>query len=563
MSETAGGAGGRPSRRRTLAGRVLLASSVLAVLVVSVFALLVVALSALRDSTQQEAHAKDVTAAALVLERIVLDLETGLRGLVISKQVQFLRPWTEARKELPEALTRFRSLTEGEDNEQRRRARLIDRQIRAYVVDYSQPLVEIARENPAEAGTLEAVRIGRGRVQQIRGLIGALLTEENRRSAASAAAAERQSDRAVVLGVGGLVASGLLIALFGAYLARSIGRPVQEAADGAARLADGDLSLRLAEGGPGEIGELTRSFNAMAERLELSRRELQEQNEQLRESERLKSELVGIVSHEVRTPLASVLGFTSLLLNRAPDDETRRRYLEIVDTQARRLASLLDDFLDLQRVEEGRLQLVEELIDMAGLLREQVQLFTAPERAASARARRRRRSARRSRRCEPARPGRRQPALERDQVLAGGRPGDRPRRAARRHGAGQRPRRGTGDSRRLSEPGVHEVLPRRGGRRRHPGQRPRACVLTRRRRGARRHDGLRERSRRGLDVLGRSAGRVSGLSAKRTGGGGLGEPGGSPAAALVAENQASLDSRRRGRRVAVERRRAWGGCSLP
>jgi signal transduction histidine kinase len=378
VSGTAAGAGGRLSRRRTLAGRVLLASSVLAVLVVSAFALLVVALSAFRDATQQEAHAKDVTAAALVLERIVLDLETGLRGLVISKQEQFLRPWTNARDELPEALSHFRALTdEDEDAEQRRRARLIDRQIRAYVTDYSQPLVEIARENPAEAGTLEAVRVGRGRVQQIRGLIGAFLTEEDRRAADSAASAERRSDRAVLLAVGGLVASGVLIALFGFYLARSIGRPVHEAAEGAARLADGDLSLRLSERGPGEIGELTRSFNAMAERLERSRRELQEQNEQLRESERLKSELVGIVSHEVRTPLASVLGFTSLLLRRDADDETRRRYLEIVDTQARRLASLLDDFLDLQRVEEGRLQLVEELIDMAGLLREQVQLFTA------------------------------------------------------------------------------------------------------------------------------------------------------------------------------------------
>jgi signal transduction histidine kinase len=376
VSGTAAEAGGRLSRRRTLAGRMLLASAVLAVLVVTAFALLVVAISALRDATRQEARAKDVTASALVLERIVLDLDTGLRGLAISRQRGFLRPWTRARKELPDALADFRRLSDGEGT-QGRRARLIENRVRAYVEEYSDPLVEIARENPAVADTSLAVTVGRTRVEQIRTLIQGFIEEENLRAAASARSAGRQSDRAVLLGVGGLVASGLLIALFGAYLARSIGRPVHEAAVGAARLADGDLSLRLSERGPGEIGELTRSFNAMAERLERSRRDLQEQNEQLRESERLKSELVGIVSHEVRTPLASVLGFTSLLLNRDSDDETRRRYLEIVDTQARRLASLLDDFLDLQRVEEGRLQLVEELIDMAGLLREQVQLFTA------------------------------------------------------------------------------------------------------------------------------------------------------------------------------------------
>ena len=97
----------------------------------------------------------------------------------------------------------------------------------------------------------------------------------------------------------------------------------------------------------------------------------------LRESEQLKSELVSIVSHEVRTPLASVLGFTSLLLERELDPQTRRRYLEIVDTQARRLSALLDDFLDVQRIEEGRMGLTRELVDMTRVLYEQTELYTA------------------------------------------------------------------------------------------------------------------------------------------------------------------------------------------
>ena len=373
---SAAGAGGRRVSGRTLAGRMLLASVVLAMLVVVAFAVLIVAISSLRDATKREARAKDVTAATLVLERIVLDLETGLRGLVITKQQRFLQPWERARAELPDALARLRELTV-DDGIQVERARVIEIRITEYVDEYSVPLVQIARESPAAAGSGPAISEGRRRVEEIRTLIGAFLAAEDRRSAASAASAERRSDRAILLGVGGLLASAVLIGLFGVYLARSIGRPVREVAEGAARLADGELSLRLPEGGPGEVGDLTRSFNAMAERLERGRQELQEQNEQLRESERLKSELVGIVSHEVRTPLASVLGFTSLLLHREVDDETRRRYLEIVDTQARRLAALLDDFLDLQRVEEGRLQLVEELLDMRNLLREQVQLFTA------------------------------------------------------------------------------------------------------------------------------------------------------------------------------------------
>jgi two-component system, OmpR family, sensor histidine kinase VicK len=123
------------------------------------------------------------------------------------------------------------------------------------------------------------------------------------------------------------------------------------------------------------VGELTRAFNAMAEKLERNRQELQAQNEQLRESERMKSELVSIVSHELRTPLASVLGFTSLLLTRDFDEETRHRYLGIIDAQARRLGSLIDDFLDARRLEQGRLELGRDRVEIGPLLREQAELF--------------------------------------------------------------------------------------------------------------------------------------------------------------------------------------------
>jgi signal transduction histidine kinase len=129
------------------------------------------------------------------------------------------------------------------------------------------------------------------------------------------------------------------------------------------------------------VGELTEAFNSMAEGLERNRTELEAQNAQLRESEQLKSELVSIVSHEIRTPLASVLGFTALLRQREVDDETRSRYLEIIETQGHRLAALLDEFLDVQRIEEGQLELVHAPVDLAAVLAAQVELFSAQSEA--------------------------------------------------------------------------------------------------------------------------------------------------------------------------------------
>jgi signal transduction histidine kinase len=179
----------------------------------------------------------------------------------------------------------------------------------------------------------------------------------------------------VALAIAGLILSAVLIIGFGVYLARSIARPVRSVATAATRLAAGE-SPGLQEGGPGEVGELTVAFNRMAEQLERSHAELEEQNAKLRESERLKTELVSVVAHELRTPLASVLGFTSFLLSHHDlDPEEQRRYLEIVDAQGRRLSALVDDFLDVERLEEGKLTLAQELVDMAALVREQAQLF--------------------------------------------------------------------------------------------------------------------------------------------------------------------------------------------
>ena len=72
------------------------------------------------------------------------------------------------------------------------------------------------------------------------------------------------------------------------------------------------------------------------------------------EAARAKDEIVSIVSHEIRTPLASLVGFAELLLTRDYGEQERRQYLQIMLEDGRRLAALVDDFLDLQRLESGR-----------------------------------------------------------------------------------------------------------------------------------------------------------------------------------------------------------------
>jgi signal transduction histidine kinase len=94
-----------------------------------------------------------------------------------------------------------------------------------------------------------------------------------------------------------------------------------------------------------------------------------------KELDRMKDELVSTVSHELRTPLTSMRGFVELLLEREFKPEEQRRFLEIVMTETKRLGKLIDDFLDLQRIESGALEYCFEPTPLVRLIEEAVEMF--------------------------------------------------------------------------------------------------------------------------------------------------------------------------------------------
>jgi PAS domain S-box-containing protein len=102
-----------------------------------------------------------------------------------------------------------------------------------------------------------------------------------------------------------------------------------------------------------------------------------------REAERLKSELVATVSHELRTPLTGVLGFAELLASQDVDEATRKGYVETIASEAKRLTALVNDFLDLHRLQEGVLNVTRDLVDFNEVVHRQVELFSAQSAAHS------------------------------------------------------------------------------------------------------------------------------------------------------------------------------------
>jgi signal transduction histidine kinase len=361
--------------RVPLVARIALASALLAVLVAAAFAILVVTLSDLRSTTMAANRSKDVTSTTLVLEQDLLQFDAALRGFVNTGDRRFLRAWQNVGQDLPAAMAALNQSAVGSEGQEQRARRLVQA-VREYQEDYAVPIVRIAQFSPAVARSPVALAEGRRRVDALRRQVTQVLTTENDLASARVSSATSQANRAILIGLAALGVSVLLVLLFGVELSRAVAHPVRRVSEAAKHVAAGDLSVRLRERGPAEVYDLSAAFNEMAASLEHNKQELEDQNRQLRESERLRSELISVISHEVRTPLACVLGYASLLQTRPVDEETRGKYLSIISDEARRLESLVSELVDVRRIEEGRLELEVETFDLRALVEEQVRSFS-------------------------------------------------------------------------------------------------------------------------------------------------------------------------------------------
>ena len=190
-----------------------------------------------------------------------------------------------------------------------------------------------------------------------------------------------------------LLALVLLSAITLAALDRTVIRPLSRLTDVSRTIAEtGDLNQPLETGGSGEIGVLSRSFNAMVEKigaeeqakeealaeLEAHRdhleeivaertRELADAKEAAESADRLKSAFLATMSHELRTPLNSIIGFSGILLQEmaGPLNEEQKKQLGMVSESAEHLLALINDVLDLSKIEAGQLQLADEPFDLA------------------------------------------------------------------------------------------------------------------------------------------------------------------------------------------------------
>jgi signal transduction histidine kinase len=165
-----------------------------------------------------------------------------------------------------------------------------------------------------------------------------------------------------------LALTGLALLLGGATLAalvifRPTHRRIRSLEAAARALGEGKTDVRATEAGGDEVATLARAFNRMADDLET-------RAAALAAADRARRQLLADVSHELMTPLTAIRGYveTLAMTNLPIDDETRQRYLKIVDQETYKLEAIVGDLLDLARIEGGGEDAVSARVSVEALL---------------------------------------------------------------------------------------------------------------------------------------------------------------------------------------------------
>jgi signal transduction histidine kinase len=245
-----------------LTGRVVGACVVVTLVVGLLFVLLLHTVAAQRDAVGLSLHSRNVLTSADQVERLVIDLETGVRGYLLTGEESFLEPWTAARGAIRPELANLQRLAVVP--EQHARSVQLAAAIDSYIDDYSVPLVEAGRGGEAAARSVATTDEGKRRVDQIRELFEDFTATERRLLSGRDADSLARTQQTVIAASVGLGISVLVTLLLAAYWTRSIVRPVLRVARMANQLAGGDLTTRVPETGVGDIRTLERSFNQMA-----------------------------------------------------------------------------------------------------------------------------------------------------------------------------------------------------------------------------------------------------------------------------------------------------------
>lgn len=180
------------------------------------------------------------------------------------------------------------------------------------------------------------------------------------------------------IGIASLLLTGVLVVVVTLHFFIFLRRRVQQLQAGTARIGSGDLAYRISLDNDDELAEVAMGINQMAGQLQQAMRGIDEARQAAEQANQLKSSFLANMSHELRTPMNAIIGYTEMMLedlSDSADDPAATQMsqdLERIRSAGKHLLALINDVLDLSKIEAGKMQLSLETFPIDALLKDVV-----------------------------------------------------------------------------------------------------------------------------------------------------------------------------------------------
>ncbi|MFF2520717.1 sensor histidine kinase [Streptomyces liangshanensis] len=309
-------------------------------------------------------------AGALLVQRSLLDQETGVRGFALTAEPSFLAPYDQGRAD-ERRYTRALAADVASDRQFRADLTRISRAADEWRTGQAEPLIASVRARGAEAASADRLTRSKAAFDELRRLFA--VQQEHLDTARDRARDELNHARTLrdVVFFTLLVVFLLAVGVFALVLHRMVGRPLNALRAASDGVRAGAFDRRIEVGGPSDLRAVGDAVEDMRRRLadELAStrfREdrLAEQSEELRRSNSELEQFAYVASHDLQEPLRKVASFCQLLEKRYGDelDDRGKQYIDFAVDGAKRMQILINDLLTFSRV--GRVHDAWRTVDL-------------------------------------------------------------------------------------------------------------------------------------------------------------------------------------------------------
>lgn len=361
--------------------KIVFAFAIPLLLMTFVATLLYVSSNRQNETAKWVEHTHQVISQGNNLLRLLVDMETGERGYLITGNEVFLEPFNEANQVWSNEIDSL-TLLVSDNPEQVERLIEIDTLQKQWLVEAAEKEINARRKvTISDLNTMNAMnamnivislieaQTGKAIIDKIRQIKSQFIQAENSLLLKRKLSAEKAIKSVKLIVVFGTVAILLLAGILSVYIYSYIAKSLEQLVATTRRIALGDFDHPVIMNSNDEFSTLGESFNLMS-------KSLKESIETMESAVKVKTEFLANMSHEIRTPMNGILGMLTLLEDTNLNKQ-QIEYIESIRSCGDGLLVVINDILDISKLEAGKLELEQQTFDLRLMVNETCYLLDA------------------------------------------------------------------------------------------------------------------------------------------------------------------------------------------